>query len=255
MKRIFIILIIVLAILVAGIVSYAYFNVYLPREYQQEAVNYYNQQLEYYGYYGGGGMMGSGMMGQGGMYHMMGYYGGYTVMYEQTIPINEAISMMKNVPNYVKVFPENDTLVFNSTDITLVVLSMGHGRAINLTDYVPPSFAHAQDNVFVIYGLINPTIIIPQGAVVHIILINLDAGDYHNIAITPVPPPYPYYVMMYIKMNILGMAPMLPPANYNSGQAYTFSFTTTFSQTGTYYYLCEYPGHAEMGMYGEIIVR
>jgi Copper binding proteins, plastocyanin/azurin family. len=59
---------------------------------------------------------------------------------------------------------------------------------------------------------------------------------------------------MYIRMNTIGMTPMLPYANYNSGQAYEFSFTTTLSQPSVYYYVCEYPGHAEMGMYGEIVV-
>ncbi|MBB5255267.1 plastocyanin/azurin family copper-binding protein [Sulfurisphaera ohwakuensis] len=250
MNRLFIILI-VLAVVVAGVVSYAYYMVYLPQQYQQESANYYNQQLQNMGYYGQG-MMGGGMMGGGGMYHMMGYYGGYEVMYESTVPISEAISMMRDVPSYAKVFPNNDSIIFTSKDITIVVLSMGHKRAVNLTGYTPPSYA--QHNVFVIYGLINPTLIIPSGASVHVVLINLDAGDYHNIAITPVSPPYPYYVMMYIRMNVLGMSPLLPPANYNSGQAYEFSFTTTFSQPGTYYYLCEYPGHAEMGMYGEIVV-
>ncbi|BCU70102.1 plastocyanin/azurin family copper-binding protein [Stygiolobus caldivivus] len=250
-KSFIIILLILLVVTVAGVISYAYYTVYLPQQYQKESANYYNQQIENMGYYSRG-MMSGGMMGSRGMYHMMGYYGGYEVMYESTVPIPEAVSTTKSVPSYAKVFPNNDSIIFTSKDITITVLSMGHKRAVNLTGYTPPSYA--QDNVFVIYGLINPTLIIPPGASVHVVLINLDAGDYHNIAITSVPPPYPYYVMMDIRMNVLGMTPFLPPANYNSGQAYEFSFTVTFSQPGVYYYLCEYPGHAEMGMYGKIIV-
>ncbi|QXJ35633.1 plastocyanin/azurin family copper-binding protein [Saccharolobus shibatae] len=237
---------VIIAVVVASVVGYAYYyNNYLP---VQNSVTYYNQQLQYMGYYVQGNY---GMMGRG-MYHMMGYYGGYEMMYENTIPISEAISMTRNVPSYVKVFSNNNTLLFTSSNIILVVLGMGHERAINLTGQQPP--AYAQHDVFVIYGLINPTLIIPRGATVQVVFINLDDDMLHNIAITPVPPPYPYYPMMYIRMNTIGMTPMLPYANYNSGQAYEFSFTTTFSQPGVYYYVCEYPGHAEMGMYGEIVV-
>ncbi|MCH4814696.1 MAG: plastocyanin/azurin family copper-binding protein [Saccharolobus sp.] len=237
---------VIITVVVASVVGYAYYyNNYLP---VQNSVTYYNQQLQYMGYYAQGNY---GMMGRG-MYHMMGYYGGYEMMYENTIPISEAISMMRNVPSYVKVFSNNNTLLFTSSNIILVVLGMGHERAINLTGQQPP--AYAQHDVFVIYGLINPTLIIPRGATVQVVFINLDDDMLHNIAITPVPPPYPYYPMMYIRMNTIGMTPMLPYANYNSGQAYEFSFTTTFSQPGVYYYVCEYPGHAEMGMYGEIVV-
>ncbi|QXJ29253.1 Rusticyanin [Saccharolobus shibatae B12] len=237
---------VIITVVVASVVGYAYYyNNYLP---VQNSVTYYNQQLQYMGYYAQGNY---GMMGKG-MYHMMGYYGGYEMMYENTIPISEAISMMRNVPSYVKVFSNNNTLLFTSSNIVLVVLGMGHERAINLTGQQPP--AYAQHDVFVIYGLINPTLIIPRGATVQVVFINLDDDMLHNIAITPVPPPYPYYPMMYIRMNTIGMTPMLPYANYNSGQAYEFSFTTTFSQPGVYYYVCEYPGHAEMGMYGEIVV-
>ncbi|WP_338598564.1 plastocyanin/azurin family copper-binding protein [Sulfolobus tengchongensis] len=240
-------IIVIIAIIVGSIVGYAYYTYYFPLQYQRSAVTYYNQQLQYMGYYGiYGGMMGP------GMYHMMGYYGGYATMYERTISINDAISMMRNIPGYIKVFPNNNTLLFTSSNIVLIVLAMGHERAINLTGQSPPTYA--QHDVFVIYGLINPTLIIPRDSMVQVFFINLDDDMLHNIAITPVPPPYPYYPMMYIRMNIMGVTPMLPYANYYTGQAYEFSFTTVFNQPGVYYYVCEYPGHAEMGMYGEIIV-
>ncbi|AWR96817.1 hypothetical protein DFR86_04090 [Acidianus sulfidivorans JP7] len=247
-------LIVILGVLIAGIVTYAYFNVYLPSQYNQESVNYYNEQLNNYGYYNGG-YYGGGMMGGGrgmGMYHMMGYYNGYETIYEESIPVSQAISEMRSPPSYAKIFANNDTIVFNSENINIIVLSMGHNRAVNLTGMTPPPYAN--HNVYVIYGLINPTLIIPQGASVTFTLINLDAGDYHNLAITPISPPYSYYVMMQIRMNVLGVTPMLPPANYQSGIAYDFSFVIHFYSSGYYYYLCEYPGHAEMGMYGKIIV-
>lgn len=245
----------IIPLVIVGVIGSVYYFFYYYS--QQQSINYYSRQLSYMGYYGGyGNMMGGGMMGTGGgeIYYMMGYHNGYAVGYEQRLGVSQAISVMNNTPSYVKVFPNNDTLVLNSTHIVLYVLTMGHVRAINLTGYNPPSSAHATDNVFVIYGLITPTVVIPQGATVQFTVINLDSGDYHNIAITPLSPPYPYYAMMYVKMDVLGMSPFLPNADYTSGQAYEFTFTTMFSQSGTYYYLCEYPRHAEMGMYGQIIV-
>lgn len=239
MKRTTIILLAIIAVLVsiASALTYSYYtNIIVP---EQQSEYYYNQQIA--AHYSGYGMMGG----------MMGNYSGYGIAFS-TIPITQAINMMREVPQYAKVFPNNDTIVFNSTQITLVVLAMGHERAENLTGYIPPSYA--QHDVFVIYGLINPTLIIPRGSIVNVIIINLDDDTYHNIAITPVPPPYPYYTMMYVRMNILGMSPFLHYADYNNGVAYQFSFTVNFGNSGTYYYICEYPGHAQMGMYGTIIV-
>ncbi|QKR00713.1 hypothetical protein GWK48_10225 [Metallosphaera tengchongensis] len=242
-----ILLMLILVVALGLVVTYSYTQIYIPRYYAQQSVDYYNQQLGMMGYYGGSGMMG-GMMGGYGM----GSYNGYATAYAQRIPIQQAEVYVNFSSPSAEVFRANDTVVLTGNNVNLVILSMGHGRAFNLTHYA--GGAHAQDNVFVTYGLVNPTIIVPVGSEVHITLINLDEGDYHNLAITPVPPPYPYYSMMDVRMDVLGMTPMLPPANYGVGMAYEFSFSTVFQTPGTYYYICEYPGHAQMGMYGEIEV-
>ncbi|MEM4109428.1 MAG: plastocyanin/azurin family copper-binding protein, partial [Conexivisphaerales archaeon] len=230
----------ILALALIAIVAFSsvvYVFYYLPYVNYQRSVSYYNKQLQYSGYSYGG---------------MMGFYNGYAAGYQQTVSISKAITMMRTAPSYVKAFSNNGTLVFNSSKIVLVVLSMGNKRAVNLTGQSPPSYA--QHDVFVIYGLINPTLVIPRGATVDFILINLDDDMYHNIAITPVPPPYQYYAMMQIMMNVLGITPFLPPANYSNAFAYGSTFSSSFYNSGTYYYVCEYPGHAEMGMYGQIVV-
>lgn len=198
-----------------------------------------------------------GMMG--GMFNSQYSYYGQNVYMRQMIPINEAIYLMRNPPSYAHVFTSNDSIVFTSHEIDIVVLTMGHERAINLTGLTPPSYA--QHDVFVIYGLINPTLIIPSGATVRVTVINLDKDMYHNFVITPLSPPYPYNVMMMsggmmgggMMGKFITMMPLLPPANYNQGYAYEFSYTFTL-QPGSYWYICTYPGHAEMGMYGEILV-
>lgn len=184
-------------------------------------------------------------------------YPGYSSF---TIPITEALNMSMNVPSYAHVYKVNDTIVFTGDDITLVVLAMMGNDAVKMTGESPPSYAHG--DVFVIYGLINPTLVMPAGAVVHVIFINLDDDMYHNFVITTVPPPYPYNVMPYIGMysgymgpGMMSLMSWLPPANYNTGYAYGYEYTMTFTYPGAYWYLCTYPGHAQEGMYGEIIVR
>jgi len=169
----------------------------------------------------------------------------------KTVNIQSAIELMKNPPAYAHVFVNNNSIVFTSKDINLVVLTMGHKRAENLTGLQSPPH-----DVFVIYGLIDPKLIIPAGAVIYITVINLDDNMYHNFVITTESPPYPYNVMMGEGMmsGFVAMMPLLPPANYQNGYAYEFSYTVQLSQAGIYWYICTYPGHAQEGMYGEMIV-
>jgi plastocyanin len=50
------------------------------------------------------------------------------------------------------------------------------------------------------------------------------------------------------------MMPFLPPANYGQGTAHEYSYTLSLGTSGTLWYMCTYPGHAQMGMYGQIVV-
>nr|WP_069808070.1 plastocyanin/azurin family copper-binding protein [Vulcanisaeta thermophila] len=266
MRRTWLIIGIVIAVVAASLVALAITSYYY----------YY-----YYGYYRGPGYyapgpwgfmswMWSWMWGYRGGYYGPGttvspttaptgygyYYYGYSTF---TIPISEAMNLSMNIPSYAHVIRGNDTIVFTSNDITLVVLAMMGDDAVKMTGMSPPPYAHG--DVFVIYGLINPTLVIPPGSVVHVIFINLDDDMYHNFVITTVPPPYPYNVMPYVGMyggymgpGMMSMMSWLPPANYNAGYAYGYEYTVVLNGPGTYWYLCTYPGHAEEGMYGEVIV-
>ncbi len=183
------------------------------------------------------------------------YYVGYAY---STYSISKVIKEIMEVPSYAHVYPGNNTIVFTSKDVNLLVVAMMGDDAEKMFNATSPPYVHG--DVFVIYGLINPTLVIPAGAVVHVTFINLDDDMYHNFVVTRVPPPYPYYVMHYIGMSG-GMGPQmmlymewLPPANYNAGYAYGYEYAFTITEPGTYWYLCTYPGHAEEGMYGEIII-
>jgi rusticyanin len=167
----------------------------------------------------------------------------------QPISVQQAIQMMRSIPSYAKVVSHNNTIIFSSKDANIVALAMMPERAVNLTGMLLPSYS--KGDVFVIYGLINPTLVIPKGTSVQFRVINLDDDMYHNLAISSFSPPYPYMAMMSsIQYN--RMMSFLPRAN--EGLAHEYSYTLTLDQSGNLWYLCTYPGHAQDGMYGKIVV-
>ena len=204
------------------------------------------------GMMGGSGNVSSSMMGGSGtsgtvsmMVGMMGQVG-------TPLAIQTAVLEMKAVPSYADVVPKNDSIVFESKNVSIVVLAMGVDRAVNLTNNTPP--AYAKNDTFVIDGLINPTLVLQKGSTVHITFINLDSSAYHNIIITSTGPPYQYMPMSAMG-GLVSMMSFVQHANYQQGQAYEYSYNASFSSAGTFWYLCMYPGHAQMGMYGKIIVE
>ena len=199
-----------------------------------------------------GADMFSGMM-NGGYSSMMG--GGGTGQFSTHVSIVAAESNESDIPYYVRKYVNNNTLAFSSSNITLVVLAMGVQRAINLTHEQPPQYdSNSSGNAFVIYGLINPALIIPKDAIVHVEFINLDSSEYHNVIMSATGPPYQYMPMSAMN-GIVSMMPVIQHADYSNGSASEYNYTTAFNNPGVYWYLCMYPGHAQMGMYGKIIVE
>ncbi len=136
--------------------------------------------------------------GRGGAPTPYGNQYGYPSYYSfGEYSINEALTLAMSAPRSALEFRSNDTIVFRSSNVTLVVAAMMGGDAENMTGS-PPSQLLQGGDVFVIYGLINPTIVVPEGAVIHVIFINLDDDMYHNFIVTTAPPPYPYYSMPYV---------------------------------------------------------
>ncbi len=206
------------------------------------------------GYGSGFGMMNglSGMM-NGDYSGMMG--GGGTGQFSTHISIVAAESNGTAMPYNVHKYVNNNTLAFSSSNITLVVLAMGVQRAINLTHEQPPQYdSNSSGNAFVIYGLINPTLIIPKDAIVHVEFINLDSSEYHNVIMSATGPPYQYMPMSAMN-GIVSMMPVIQHADYSNNSASEYNYTTAFDNPGVYWYICMYPGHAQMGMYGKIIVE
>ncbi len=199
------------------------------------------------------GMMGGyGMMGGSGTSGLASMMAGMMGQVGTPLAIQTAVLEMKTTPSYAAVFSKNDSIVFESKNVSILVLAMGVDSAANLTNSTPP--AYAKNDTFVIDGLINPTLVLQKGSTVHITFVNLDSSAYHNIVITSTGPPY-QYMPMSAMAGLVSMMPFVQHANYQQGQAYEYSYNTSFSSAGTFWYLCMYPGHAQMGMYGKIIVE
>lgn len=186
----------------------------------------------------------------GAPYSMMTYYG-------NTIPIKD-INVMSEPPSYVRVLPSNNTVIIDAVQgIDVKVYAMMGNAAESVTGRAMPEYSHG--DVFVIYGLINPTIVIKSSSMsveLTFTVVNLDDDMYHNFVITQNPPPYPYMMagmMGNFNGNFFYMMPYLPPTS--NGNAYTYSYSISLNYPGTFWYICTYPGHAEEGMYGEIILE
>lgn len=142
----------------------------------------------------------------------------------------------------VKVSPASSTVYVNNSTTLLVMAGPMNA---------PSMYS------FEIEGLFNPTIVIKEGVTVHFVVVNIDTDSEHNFVLSTQGPPYPYMSGMgYTGTGGFGFMThmgFLPPTS--SGRFYYYNFSYTFSESGTYWYLCTYPGHAENGMYGRIIVE
>jgi rusticyanin len=180
------------------------------------------------------GMMGNGMMGGG----MMG---------TPSSSIDKGTFNRINVPPIgVTVDKASNTISVTTSGVTIPI------------EAAPLWFPPQPGEYWVVYGLVNPKILVKPEVEVNFLFINMD-NETHVAAITTMPPPYPYMPMMGGMMNYqFKMGPMLPGvASSLSGGNPVYSDSTlsvTFTTTGTYWYVCLYQDHAQMGMYGEIQV-
>ncbi len=102
---------------------------------------------------------------------------------------------------------------------------------------------------FEIHDLKNPTLDIPAGATVDITFINTNKGFGHSFDITKKGPPYA--VMPNIQPILAGTG--FSPAP--KGGKFGYTHFTWHPAAGTYYYVCQIPGHAATGMFGKIMVK
>ncbi|MEM4057641.1 MAG: sulfocyanin-like copper-binding protein [Thermoplasmata archaeon] len=147
-----------------------------------------------------------------------------------------------SIPSNAIIEKNNNTIEFNNSNVFLLI----EGGPMN----APTMYS------FEIYGLYNPTILVPVGSHVTILFVNVDTDQPHNVAISRYLPQYGEMMSseMMVPYAFAGSGcPVLEPLNSQNHYSYEFSFNANVA--GNFYYLCEVPGHAENGMYGSFIVH
>lgn len=173
-------------------------------------------------------------------------------------------AMNGTIPSYAQEFKQNDTIVFHSLNITLLVF----GNANTWVSYVSNTTVPAYDNVsqlsnaFAIYHLYEPTLVIPRGATINVTFVNMDYGDHHNFVLSTFPPPYPEYIMKNMKNGgeMVAMTPLINHVdnstnNIQNANASVFSYAITLNlpdNVTNMWYMCMFPTHAMNGMWGNI---
>jgi len=106
------------------------------------------------------------------------------------------------------------------------------------------------DEIFVINGLLDPTIHLSIGAQLTVTLANADPDMYHNLALTTRGPPYSSMPMM---SHMSGpRTSLLSPSEI--GFYWVQDMRIAANSPGQFGYLCEYLDHAEEGMYGSLVI-
>lgn len=186
---------------------------------------------------GSGGMTGSMMGASGGMTgSMMGGSVGGPI--QSASPL-DVWAQSKQAAASAAIDRQANTVTYQGTQIQIV--------AVASPDTGP-------DMTWNVDGLVNPTVVIPQGAQAAVAFFNADAGTMHGWELTTAAPPYPAMPMMEESVAFSGAFAM--PVAGATGQTWsgrTLHFTA--ATAGTFYYLCPVPTHAERGMYGKLVVE
>ncbi len=120
---------------------------------------------------------------------------------------------------------------------------------------------HYPDMSFELANRVNPPIVVSAGVRVTLNLLNMDYGPGmdHGVVLIAARPPYPALGVERLKPRLAMLDPI--PARSEASLAdsryaqASVRFTTP-SVPGTYYYACQWPGHAEgYHMYGKFEVR
>ncbi len=195
----------------------------------------------------GRGMMGSGMSQNSGN-HARGYVGSGNqgLMGDMSggslWPAHQVAKIVQQSERGVSIDRATNTITYHHSHDLLVPLAA-------------PASLHIKGMQWEIDGLINPRVVVPQGAQVTVDLVNQDKNYRHGFEVTTAKPPFNAMAMMQSSQAFPGsfIMPILPLTNQNQFHHQSTQFTAT--KRGAYYYICPVPGHAALGMAGQFVVN
>jgi rusticyanin len=155
----------------------------------------------------------------------------------QTVSTSQARTLSEQAPAAARIDRSARTITFTGTSVSFTVVA------------IPP---FGPDMTFGIAGLSNPKVIVRKGARVTVRFINADPNEAHAWMVTSRQPPFTFgqSVIPAITGAFAGVIGD-PTAAGDGASTITFQASTV----GSYYYICPMPGHAQMGMYGGLVVR
>jgi rusticyanin len=154
-----------------------------------------------------------------------------------TATASQILALGNQVPVGASISKSANQITFSGTSVSFTVES------------VP---ANNPDMTFRIAGLINPTIVVPNGARVSVEFINADSDQAHGWLVTSERAPFSFGQSNdpTIPNAASGLIGDPTPAGHGA-----IMFTFQAGSPGTYSYICPMPGHAQMGMHGTFLVR
>jgi rusticyanin len=155
------------------------------------------------------------------------------------VSLSEAATLGNQVPAGATVDKGADRITFASSPVQLSVVASPPGNP---------------DETFRAASLVNPTIVVPQGAQVTLSVVNADPDTAHGLVVTSSGSASSYMPMMTTPQAFSGAAVWFL-GNPTSAGMHERSLTFTASTAGTYQYICPVPGHAQKGMVGSFVVE
>ncbi len=220
--------------------------------------------------YSGGTMMGGSssgwMMGQSGYTWMMGGAGApgwmsggslpNTMMGEGSDPGTIMGSLFANAPG-PRLSASQAIGLGESVPSGAVAEVSAHrltfsGKSVSFTVLASPSMP--QEN-FEIAGMVDPAVVVPQGAQVTIQFVNADTDMAHGLVVTANTGAASSSMPMMAAAPAFSGAALWFLGDATSAGMHTGTLSFTATTAGTYEYLCPVPGHAEEGMAGSFVVE
>jgi hypothetical protein len=176
-------------------------------------------------------------------------------------------------PSNAQEFKQNNTIIFHSSNVSLLVFAYPNFEAGYLLNRSIPAYdcnspcpslsepledVNSTSNSFTIYGLIQPTLIIPRDSTINVTFVNMDPTDHHSFVMSTFAPPYAEYIMQNMATQngeMVQMTPLIPPINTTSGTVSVYQYTVLLdlpTNVTNMWYMCMFPMHANQGMWGNI---
>lgn len=156
------------------------------------------------------------------------------------VSASDAVRLGNASPTGAKIDRATKHLTFTSMSVSLAIVASPSG---------------GPDETFRIAGMVNPTIVVPNGSRVSVEVVNADSDTAHGLVITAKSSASSSWMPMMTTSPAFSGSALWFLGIPTAAGMHTATISFTADAPGTYLYLCAVPGHAQKGMVGTFIVR